>query len=130
MRDMILWFATPEVRSELIYVMLTEPDNPMMDDLELACRDKIATWVPTSELQYSYYRARRQVEWLVWSTVNQLDETMVAAYVLEDETNGDSPLEPWGIEISPLPHYHGLPASPRVPVDDSVQPIDWNERHN
>ena len=130
MRDMILWFATPAIRGELIYLMTVEPDNPMMEDLEVACREIILHWAPTTKLQYGYYRHGRHLDWMVWSTVSAADESMVTSYVEADVTNGQMPVEPWGIDITTLPTYASLPTNYVMPDDDSVKPIDWMTRHN
>ena len=55
---------------------------------------------------------------------------MVTSYLEADVTNGQTPVEPWGIDITTLPKYAGLPSSYMVLDDDSVTPIDWMTRHS
>lgn len=133
MVDMIWWYATPEVRGELIWqAEHPDPTSPttLIEDLLAAVQDLMVHWAPTTELHESYVRHNQVLNWMVWSTVASVDETMVAAYVLEDETNGESPVEPWGIDIATLPKYGALPAGYVVADDDTVPPINWMERHN
>ena len=92
----------------------------MMEDLEAACREMILHWAPTTELQYSYYRHGRHLDWMVWSTVSAADESIQALYTDEDQ------LEPWGIKIDTLPRYNQLPASylrPEPPAEPDPRVI-------
>ena len=102
--DMIVWHANLETRREF-----WDPDSTLLTELVDTVIEMAASWRPTTELHFSYARAGRVLEWMVWSTVSATDETMAAAYTDEDC------LEPWGIKIETLPRYGQVPASLRAP---------------
>jgi len=106
-----------DVRAEL-----WDPDSDLLTELIDRVRDMAATWRPTTELHQTYDRQGRVLEWMVWSTVSSVDESMVAAYVLEDVTYRRMPVEPWGIDITTLPRYGYHPASYTTITDGPADP--------
>jgi len=116
LEDMIIWFATPEIRREL-----TDPGSDLMGELVEQTTRRLAQWRPTSELQHRYFRHGRVLDWIVWSTVSSADPSMVAAYADPDDC-----LEPWSIEIETLPKYPGLPTAmikPEPPTESDPRVI-------
>lgn len=99
--DMVLWYSSPDLRQELL-----DPDSDLVSTLIDEVLENLESWRPTTELHYSYFRAGRVVDWIVWSTVSAADPSMVATYSDPDEN-----LEPWAVKIDTLPAYPGLPTA-------------------
>lgn len=99
--DMILWYATPDLRQELL-----DPDSTLTSELIDQALETLTTWRPTSDLHYGYFRHGRVTDWIVWSTVSAADPSMVAAFADPDEN-----VEPWAIDIDTLPRYQGWPTA-------------------
>ena len=110
LEDMIVWYATMDIRAEL-----WDPESDLVTELIDQVLELLATWRPTTDLHVSYVKAGRVLDWMVWSTVSAADESMAASYTDEDC------LEPWGIKIDTLPRYGQLPASYRRP-DPPAEP--------
>ena len=113
---MILWYATPEFRWELIVDFADTGE--MLEELAALARQMITEWVPTTPNQHHIVKHGRQVEWLVW----QLAMMSESPERTSSWTQDDEMLEPWGIAIATLPRYPGIPGPILAPPEPAPQP--------
>ena len=115
---MILWYATPDLRQELL-----APDSTLTSELIDQVLQTLTAWRPTSDLHYTYFRHGRVTDWIVWSTVSAADPSLVAAFADSDEN-----VEPWAIDSDTLPRYQGWPPArgqPEPPAEPDPRVIVW-----
>ena len=106
--DMVVWYATPELRRE--WMRSWDLVDTELDRLTDRAAALIGSWRPVTPFQVSVARAGRVVEWLVWQVALSADETWATAY-LDVEA-----VEPWAIRLDTLPRY-GLPPTLLVVPD-------------
>ena len=106
--DMVLWYATPELRRE--WMSSWDLEDTDLDRVTDQAATLIGSWRPSSPYQVSVARAGRVVEWLVWQTALSADSTWASAY-LDIQV-----IEPWAIRLDTLPRY-GQPPTMLVEAD-------------
>jgi hypothetical protein len=98
--DMILFYATPDLRAELVN------DETLLEMISAETAEIISTWTPSTSWERSIVSHGRHIQWLVWKTTNMHDDSMGEIYIDPDEV-----VAPWRINIETLPDYHQqLPA--------------------
>jgi hypothetical protein len=98
--DMILFYATPDLRAELVN------DETLLEEISAETAEMISTWTPSTSWERSIVSHGRHIQWLVWKTTNMRDDSMGEIYIDPDEV-----VAPWRIHIETLPDYHQqLPA--------------------
>jgi hypothetical protein len=98
--DMVLWYATPESRAELMAAGTMLDATPLAQLIE-ATMTLLETWQPSSPFEHEVASTNpsRVVEWLVWKTVTATDESSRDVY------ESIEMIEPWAIALSTLPRY-------------------------
>ena len=96
LEDMLVWYASMEIRHELL-----DWESDLMAELVERVIEMVATWQPTTALHEEYVRKGRVLDWMVWSTVSSASESLTAIF-----TDPEDCLEPWGIAIDSLPRYN------------------------
>lgn len=104
--DMIVFYAAPDLRIELM------SDETLLTEILTQATDAIATWTPEGEWELQMVRHGRHVQWIVWKTTNEHDESMVETY-----TDPDDVIAPWMIDLETLPDYRSQLPTPTLRDD-------------
>ena len=108
--DMVVFYATPELRRRLMTVWPDEAE--LLEDLVEQVMDLVATWNPTTDWHLmSVVRQGRTLEWLVWQVAMNADQDFGEGYRVDA-------IIPWAIDLDTLPRYNRPPTMLVRPDDD------------
>lgn len=93
LEDMILYYAFPSMRAELV------ADFELWEDLTNQAETLIGSWQPTTPWHRELVSHGRSTQWLIWQVANSRCPEMVNTFCDDDV------VEPWAIEIDTLANY-------------------------
>lgn len=97
--DMLCFYATPAVRSDLVQPLAFDDSAWLADQLVDQVIELVRTWEPTTDWHIrSLTRGGRALEWIVWRVATAADDDLAPLY--EDEA-----ASPWAIDLDTLPRY-------------------------
>lgn len=108
--DMLCFYATPSVRSDLMQPLAFDESAWLADQLVDRVIELVRTWEPATEWHRSLTRSGRALEWIVWRVATAADQDVAPLY--EDEASS-----PWAIDLETLSRYGVLPAM-LAPVEE------------
>lgn len=102
--DMLCFYATPTVRSDLMQPLAFDESAWLADQLVDRVIELVSTWEPTTDWhRRSLTRSGRTLEWIVWGVATGADQDLAPLY--QDEA-----ASPWAINLDTLPRYGVPPA--------------------
>ena len=102
--DMLCFYATPAVRSDLMQPLAFDESAWLADQLVDRVIELVRTWEPATDWHIrSLTRSGRSLEWIVWRVATSADRDL--APHSEDEA-----ASPWAIDLDTLARYGGQPA--------------------